>query len=589
MARVLIRTQAWGSVTNSAGLALPNLSYVIKNTDGSAATHWSAETGGSSSTSNLTTDADGGAVLSGADRWVEMGEYDITVNGKTYRVTTSVSPSAILPVFNVVGYGAKGDGTTDNYTAITNAISDAASSGTAVVFVPAATGFYRVSQTLQIPNGVMLKGANPNASIIAAATSFTGTSVVTNTDHTGAQEFAWLEDIQIHATNHANVAILWDTLFVNSGLKRVIATNGNVYSLQIANSGSSGGPVYLRDVWALAAGQDCIHVTGAMRQLWCDNTTAETPGAGFAAFRIIGTGGTSFGHRINGLHMENYSNGLATGLVLDGAVNVDVQSVFAAGQQVGGAAAFDDVVQIKNSADTIELRNVNGATTDCANIIHDTVNSITIPAGTVNTAAARVAKYKTTQPIGPSTAILPRSNPTPASHGLLAWSFDPALCLVNPLGPTVGRYYVSKIEVPQPISVTNVLYYIDTIGSTGTSGQNFVGLLSSSGTLIASSADQTSTFDGTTGLKTVALSGGPYAINGGPGVFVYVVWLFVGGTAPKFAGVGNTGHPDGFCTSAGLATGTARGGFQTTANTALASITLSSNSVSQVQFWAGLS
>lgn len=150
MARVLIRTQAWGTVTSRAGDALPNLSYALKNTDGSAATHWSAETGGSSSTSTLTTDVDGGAVLSSADRWIEAGEYDLTVNGKTYRVHTSATP-----VLYASSYGATGDGVTDDTAAVNLAITDAAalapSNGSVDVVLPAGHEFLFGSQLIAKP------------------------------------------------------------------------------------------------------------------------------------------------------------------------------------------------------------------------------------------------------------------------------------------------------------------------------------------------------------------------------------------------------------------------------------------------------
>lgn len=96
MSRILIRVEAWGVVWDRTGNSLASLTFQLKNTDGSAATHWSAETGGTSSTADLLTDGLGGATLSGADRWIEAGEYDVTTNGKTYRVNTTGLPSTVV-------------------------------------------------------------------------------------------------------------------------------------------------------------------------------------------------------------------------------------------------------------------------------------------------------------------------------------------------------------------------------------------------------------------------------------------------------------------------------------------------------------
>ena len=79
--RVLISTQAWGIVQDTAGNVLVGQSVTIKNTDGGNATTWTAESGGSSSTSALTTSASGSI-----PNWIEPGTYDVTVAGVTQRV-----------------------------------------------------------------------------------------------------------------------------------------------------------------------------------------------------------------------------------------------------------------------------------------------------------------------------------------------------------------------------------------------------------------------------------------------------------------------------------------------------------------------
>lgn len=76
MARVEIATQSWGWIVDSAGNGLANQTITLKNLDGTAATHWSAVTGGSSSTAALTSNADGTL-----PRYIEGGTYELYVSG----------------------------------------------------------------------------------------------------------------------------------------------------------------------------------------------------------------------------------------------------------------------------------------------------------------------------------------------------------------------------------------------------------------------------------------------------------------------------------------------------------------------------
>jgi hypothetical protein len=73
-------------------------------------------------------------------------------------------PTVPNPFFNVVDFGAKGDGTTDDTTVINKAIAAAASSSTGktgnTVFFPAGT--YCVTSSLEVPRGVSLEGVGWN-------------------------------------------------------------------------------------------------------------------------------------------------------------------------------------------------------------------------------------------------------------------------------------------------------------------------------------------------------------------------------------------------------------------------------------------
>lgn len=90
-------------------------------------------------------------------------------------------PAAQLPVgtyrtswFSVLDYGAKGDGTTDDTTAIQNALTAAgafASSSSLGGFVYFPSASYKITSALNVPNNVTVSGAGPANTIIVATPS----------------------------------------------------------------------------------------------------------------------------------------------------------------------------------------------------------------------------------------------------------------------------------------------------------------------------------------------------------------------------------------------------------------------------------
>jgi hypothetical protein len=72
-------------------------------------------------------------------------------------------------VISVKDFGATGNGTTDDTTAIQNAINEVNSLGGGIVFFPAGT--YLVSSTLTVSSGVTLHGTGPQGSFITTASA----------------------------------------------------------------------------------------------------------------------------------------------------------------------------------------------------------------------------------------------------------------------------------------------------------------------------------------------------------------------------------------------------------------------------------
>lgn len=134
---------------------------------------------------------------------------------------------------------------------------------------------------------------------------------------------------------------------------------------------------------------------------------------------------------------------------------------------------------------------------------------------------------------------------TPAQLGYQAMNYDPNVP-VNAGLLTTLQPRVEKLLVPGQITVTNLHFYVQTIGATLTVGSNQCGIYNSSGVRIATTdpAATLTAFSGTTGLKTLALTadgGQSLVIPGGPGQFIWWVALSSGTTPvtmPRNSGIG---------------------------------------------------
>jgi hypothetical protein len=91
MARVYMATQPWGVLQNTAGDIQALTSATIKNRDGTNATHYSARTGGSSSTASITSSSTGEL-----ERWIDPGEYTMTVGAVTKDVEATSGRDAVV-------------------------------------------------------------------------------------------------------------------------------------------------------------------------------------------------------------------------------------------------------------------------------------------------------------------------------------------------------------------------------------------------------------------------------------------------------------------------------------------------------------
>lgn len=169
----------------------------------------------------------------------------------------------------------------------------------------------------------------------------------------------------------------------------------------------------------------------------------------------------------------------------------------------------------------------------------------------------------------------------PNEHNLVAWTYDVAL-LSGGGNVTAGTQYLSGLFVNQATTVSNIYWYVGQGAGTATTGQNFVGLVSSSGALLQSAGVDSSITSN--GLKTTAITS--QAVTPG---FYWVVFLFnftgttlqVGRSAAANANLANVGLSNATYRYAtcGTAGSTSLGNFP---------VTPSGNGISATTWWAAI-
>lgn len=173
----------------------------------------------------------------------------------------------------------------------------------------------------------------------------------------------------------------------------------------------------------------------------------------------------------------------------------------------------------------------------------------------------------------------PRYHFDPADHGFLAWPYDPSAASSSTVLATAGTVYVVKCHLPVAANITNIVTQVTAAGTTLTSGQCFAGVYQG-GVLLGSTADQSVAW-ASTGVKTMAISGGPVAAAAGD---VYIAFFFNGTTGPTFPrGNGNA------LINAGLAAASSRYASADTGRTTTLAATLGALTSLSVSYWVAVS
>lgn len=159
-----------------------------------------------------------------------------------------------------------------------------------------------------------------------------------------------------------------------------------------------------------------------------------------------------------------------------------------------------------------------GTALDLQNVFHDGVHewrsggAITSDAGSTVTHNGTVtingaATLPGVTSIGPATTNDLTESVAPSSAGLIAWNFPYAQATgTGSAVLTGGSLYLAKIPLAAGTVVTNLWFSIATAAATTTSGQNFGGLYSSAGALLAQTADLATTIGTNTGTIQAPLT-----------------------------------------------------------------------------------
>lgn len=163
-----------------------------------------------------------------------------------------------------------------------------------------------------------------------------------------------------------------------------------------------------------------------------------------------------------------------------------------------------------------------------------------------------------------------------ADRGYLYWSMP--LYATNGVSAftPAGTMHIMRLYRVPALTVTSIAVGVSTAGSGLTSGQCFAALYTAAGTLVGQTADQSAVWNAT-GIKVMALTGGPYPITAGD---YYVGFWYNGTTGPSFIrwnnSTGNTAISNAGHAASPFATATANTGLTTTAPSPLGAQTISS-------------
>lgn len=225
--------------------------------------------------------------------------------------------------FNVKDYGAKGDGVTDDGTAIAAALTACSTAGGGIVWIP--PGNFRTSTPLVVPYGVQVRMSGRNTSFITALGTFpTGKPVLqlgpSGTTGVGCQ----VRDGAIDCNNiSGSIGIYSEGVQENSGVFGCMIRNYGAFGIQFKQQVAAQPQNFSIESVEIFSGSG----TGAGAVgLAITATTLSIPFQSIRRVTIFATGNTQLtnamlidggsGGDVREIHIENAVNGILIGSVL---------------------------------------------------------------------------------------------------------------------------------------------------------------------------------------------------------------------------------------------------------------------------------
>src|SRR3972149_6440020 len=299
---------------------------------------------------------------------------------------TSYDHAADDPVFlvwepevSVKWFGARGDGSTDDITPLTRAVTQAYSQGIVKVTLP--NGIYPVSSNFLVKTKVTVEGygrglTSPYGTVIQAMAGFTDTNLVTLGD-TGTQAHdTWLRNLCVDANNIAAVGVFSDSINELSGMENVYVSRATSIDVNIDSTATQCGNYTLKTLWL---DFDDAAGTEIGLQIKDDSTGGNGSHRGGDDITIHGNPGILVGiylQDVRGAYLSRVHGEGCTDAIRLGTASYPCRNIVITG--VTGMSDVTNVIHIGSHADTNNIDIIGVFPHSATNVILDDLNSKTL-------------------------------------------------------------------------------------------------------------------------------------------------------------------------------------------------------------------
>src|SRR3972149_5962940 len=299
---------------------------------------------------------------------------------------TSYDHAADDPVFlvwepevSVKWFGARGDGSTDDITPLTRAVTQAYSQGIVKVTLP--NGIYPVSSNFLVKTKVTVEGygrglTSPYGTVIQAMAGFTDTNLVTLGDPGTQASDTWLRNLCVDANNIAAVGVFSDSINELSGMERVFVYRPTSIGINIDSTATQCGNYTLRTLWV---GFDDAAGTEIGLQIKDDATGGNKSHRGVDDITIHGNPGILAGIYLEDVrgaflsrvHVEGCTDGIRLGTASYPCRNIVITGVT-------GMNDVTNVIHIGSPASTDKNHIIGVVSNSATHTLLDDLNSKTL-------------------------------------------------------------------------------------------------------------------------------------------------------------------------------------------------------------------